>query len=598
MISDLKTLIFAFPKTDFLEIVKLQMLIILMSMFEVVGILSIIPFIEVISNPVIINDGYIAYFYNYFNFKDYESFVLVLGFAILSLLFVSMILLIITTWNLARVSQIIGRTLSTNLFNNYVNRDYLSIMMENSNDLINNIAQECNRVTHHIIYACLVLNSKIILILFICTGLFFIDPKITLWAIVIFCSTYLIIFTIIKKFLARNSQVISIANAARLKVMSETFQGIREVKLSNNEKQKSSEFNNLNTNYALSVAKNILLGQSPRFFVEFVVFFCMISYLTFVFIDRNSTLIDIAPMLSAYALGGLKLLPAFQQAYAAISQIHGNKTALATVAREMTSKNFKNVSTSINEEMTMDGFTELKLDKIKFDYPGARESSIGTVDLTLQAGKCYGIVGESGSGKSTLTDIIVGLLRPTKGTVTFHHNCRNVMGYRPLIAYVSQDTFLSDDTIFDNISYGYPKTSKCLKRVIQAAEVAQIDDFIKSLPEGYDTIVGEHGVMLSGGQRQRLGIARAIYKQPEVIILDEATSALDVKTEDLVIKEINSRYAKALRIMIAHRLTTVRDCDEIFLLEQGRISASGTYWELRDKNNYFRNLTDALEKNF
>jgi ABC-type multidrug transport system fused ATPase/permease subunit len=243
---------------------------------------------------------------------------------------------------------------------------------------------------------------------------------------------------------------------------------------------------------------------------------------------------------------------------------------------------------------------KLELAGVTYTYDGAARRAMDNISLTVRARTTIGLVGATGSGKTTAVDMILGLLWPSEGRLRVDGidiTADNVAAWRRTLGYVPQQIFLADDTIAANIAFGIPLELVDRAAVEQAARVANLHDFVtRELPQGYDTQVGERGVRLSGGQRQRIGIARALYHDPEVLIMDEATSALDNLTERAVMEAVQNLGSRKTIVLIAHRLTTVRNCDCIFLLNQGRVTASGTFAELVERDAHFRAMAEAIKQ--
>ena len=236
----------------------------------------------------------------------------------------------------------------------------------------------------------------------------------------------------------------------------------------------------------------------------------------------------------------------------------------------------------------------MELRSVSYRYPSAGRETLETADIFIEKNTTVGVVGPSGSGKTTLVDILLGLLEPTQGAVfvdgkQLHRG--NVRAWRSRMGYVPQHIYLADDSMMNNIAFGVPASEIDMTQVRRAARLANLNDLIEAdLPQGYNTLVGERGARLSGGQRQRVGIARALYHDPDILVFDEATSALDSVTEDVIINAIRSLAHSKTIVLVAHRFSTIRDCDVIYMIENGVIADSGTFDELSQRSAAFRNL--------
>jgi len=301
------------------------------------------------------------------------------------------------------------------------------------------------------------------------------------------------------------------------------------------------------------------------------------------------------PTMSVYAFAGYKLMPALQQVYAQLSRMRFAGPALEVLYNDMSTLQAVNHSNADNEESMMGLSTKIRLSDVSYSYPNTEQLALNNCSLEIQVNTTVGFVGTTGAGKTTAIDVILGLLRPKGGSLWVDEEeitAINIRSWQRSIGYVPQHIYLSDDSVAANIAFGVPKARVSIAAVEQAAKLASLHDFvIQEMPEGYDTLVGERGVRLSGGQRQRIGIARALYHDPAVLIFDEATSALDNLTEQSVMKAISTLSHRKTIIMIAHRLSTVKECDKIFFLEHGNVVESGTYDELLLNNNKFKSMS-------
>ena len=297
----------------------------------------------------------------------------------------------------------------------------------------------------------------------------------------------------------------------------------------------------------------------------------MIAF-TLIMMGSSNNLSDIIPYLTLYAFAGYKLLPSIQHIYYAFARLAYTQAALNDLINDIESES---LSKAIITKDHMKFKESVELRNISFRYASSELNALNNISLTINVNKTYGIVGPTGSGKTTLVDIILGLLVQTSGSILVDDaelNSANISSWQKNIGYVPQDIYLTDDTILSNIGFGQPSDTIDFRRVKEAANLAKLDDFIMNeLPKGYDTVVGERGVRLSGGQRQRIGIARALYQDPQIIIFDEATSALDNLTEDALMQSIEGLQSQKTLIIIAHRLSTVRNCSNIFFMKNGAL---------------------------
>lgn len=335
-----------------------------------------------------------------------------------------------------------------------------------------------------------------------------------------------------------------------------------------------------------------VVGQLPRYGLE-VVAFGGILLISVYFLSVKKEMSDMTPFFALYAFAGYRMLPALQKVFLSVSTIKFNLAALDKVYNDLHSSDLKGESKSKESKpLALPLLKEIVLQDVVFTYPGAEKAVLNRICLNIEALSKVGIVGATGSGKTTIIDLILRLFDPESGQVLVDGVAIEgslIPRWQRNLGYVPQHIYLSDDTIARNIAFGVPDHEIDMESVRHAAEVANLSEFIlHELPKKYETVIGERGVRLSGGQQQRIGIARALYHDPAVLIMDEATSALDSITEDAVIEAIRQLTRKKTIIMIAHRLTTVKDCDVVYLLKRGEVAASGRYDELLHASEWFR----------
>jgi ABC-type multidrug transport system fused ATPase/permease subunit len=420
--------------------------------------------------------------------------------------------------------------------------------------------------------------SALILASFIVAGLLFIDPSIALSAIIGFGGIYFLVSVTTRGRLRRNAEAISAMRRLRVQALQEGLGGIRDVLIDNTQPLYVKKFSRLDTNLRDAQAANALIAVVPRFVVE-ALGMVFIVLLALVINAIEGSLAGSLPVLAVLALGAQRLMPLLQQVYAAWANVVGNRTMFLNVIHLL----------RLPIPARFEGkpkVTPLPLrrmlcvEHVSFRYSPDQEFVLDDIDIAIPKGSWSGFVGKTGSGKSTLVDLIMGLLKPTEGQISVDGMAldeHNVRGWQQQIAHVSQHIFLADATIMENIAFGMPRDRIDEARVRRACRQAELDELIVSLPEGLETFIGERGVRLSGGQRQRIGIARALYKKASVLVLDEATSALDDATELGIMASLRKLGGDYTLLMIAHRLTTLRDCDTIYRLSHGRLVQQGGY---------------------
>ncbi|MEO5613201.1 MAG: ABC transporter ATP-binding protein, partial [Sphingomicrobium sp.] len=417
--------------------------------------------------------------------------------------------------------------------------------------------------------------------LFIIAALVRIDPFTAAVAALAFGAIYGLVSAMTRRRLARNSAITNAAYQQRVQLIQESLGGIRDVIIDGSQAVYLDEFRKIDLRFTRARATTAFMASAPRFVIE-AVGMVVVAALALVISNREGSLAQALPILGAVALGAQRLLPLIQQIYTSWAQLTGNRAVAAEVLDLL--------ALPVDEPETPSGAVALGLrerivfDQVSFAYPGRRQPALDAISLTIERGARVALVGHTGSGKSTLADLLMGLLEPSAGQITIDGivlDRANRRQWQRSIAHVPQAIFLADTSIARNIAFGVPPGRIDMDRVVRAAATAQIDDFIASLADGFESSVGERGVRLSGGQRQRLGIARAVYKDAPVLVLDEATSALDHDTEVAVMAALDRLGGEGRTIVIiAHRMSTVAGCDLVARLDNGRIVEVGPFSKL------------------
>lgn len=570
----------------------LLLMIFVMAVLDVLGIASIFPFMAVLADPSLIkNNTYLSWIYVRLGFATRHDFLIFLGLASFILLVISIAFKAVGTYLQLRFALMREYSLGKRLIERYLRQPYSWFLNRQSNDMGKTILSEMNIVVQHAILPMIVIIAQSAVVLLILAMLFALKPLLAL----VVGSTLAIVYGVIIKVVANKLTRIGYErikeNQRRFIATGEAFSAVKEIKISGLEDVYIERFGTSAMRYADYQASALIISALPRYALEAVAFGGMLLLLLYLLIDGGG-LATALPIISLYAFAGYRLMPALQQIYSNIALLKFAGPALDKLHSDLVKLALPNQFKDDATKMTISERLELK--NISFTYPDANKLALSNISMNIPVLSTVGLVGSSGSGKSTTIDIIAGLLNPeigimeVDGVVIEPHNCRN---WQRSIGYVPQQIYLSDDTIAANIAFGIDPDKVDLVALEQAARIANLHDFINSdLPDGYMTKVGERGVRLSGGQRQRIGIARAVYHQPLILILDEATSALDNLNERAVMDAVNNLSHKITIIIVAHRLSTVRQCDKLYLFEGGQVSAVGTYDELVSKNALFKKM--------
>ena len=573
----------------------LQLFVILMTIVEILGVASIIPFMALVGDMAQLQqDTFIAKFYQMSGINSESQFVFVLGICVLIMLFISMVISVFTVWGLSMFANKIGTEIADRLYAHYLNQDWLFHASGSSAQLTKKIATETMRVTGAVLVPLMQLNSKVILSLLMSISIFVYDPKVAAIGLSIFAISYFFLFKGVRNRLNKNGIAISEVNEERFRLMNEGFGGIKDVLLMGRDNDFINRFNKTGKTLAYSQGINAALAQAPRYFVELLAFGSMISLILYLIASHNGNLGMILPIISVYAIGTIKLLPAFQQIYSSIAIIRANIPAFESIQQDLYDSLIRAETSKKVEKSYLYPKKEISLEKVRFTYPNKKDPALDGLSISIPINSVIGIVGPSGSGKSTLIDILLGLIEPDQGKLKIDNkiiDIKNCRSWQNTIGFVAQSIFLSEGSIAENVAFGIPNNEIDYKQVEYALKLAHLTELTKSLKEGIHTKVGERGIQLSGGQRQRIGIARALYHKAEVLVFDEATSSLDGITEKMIMEAIHNFSGQKTIILIAHRLKTVQKCNKIFFIDNGKVADQGTYDELINKNEKFKSMS-------
>lgn len=550
----------------------LLVLMILASFAEIISIGAVLPFLGVLTVPGRVFEHPAAQpFIQNMGFTSAGQLLLPLtiAFGLAALMAGAMRLLLL--WASTRLSFATGADLSISIYRRTLYQPYAVHVARNSSEVINGISGKANGVIYNIIVPALTLISSGVMLIAILVALLFVDPIIALTAFGGFGLIYGTIIWITRNRKILNSQRIARESTQVIKALQEGLGGIRDVLIDGSQATYCHIYRNADLPLRRAQGNNQFVGQSPRYGME-ALGMLLIAALAYALSQQSDGIARAIPVLGALALGAQRLLPVMQQAYAAWSSIQGNQASLQDTL-DLLDQPLPDYA-DLPAAKPLPFQQQISLKKLSFRYSPKTPWVLNNLDLCITKGSRVGFVGKTGSGKSTLLDIVMGLLQPTEGSLEIDGQSITQGNYRAWqahIAHVPQAIFLADSTIQENIAFGVPKDQIDHERVLQAARQAQIAEIIETWPQRYQTFVGERGIRLSGGQRQRIGIARALYKQADVIIFDEATSALDEETEQDVMRAIEGLSENLTILIIAHRLTTLKNCTQIVELGNGGV---------------------------
>ena len=485
---------------------------------------------------------------------------------------------LVLLWMQTRLSYAIGADFSFSIYRRTLYQPYSVHTASNSSEVISGISSKADGVVGSILLPLVIIVSSILMLISILIALFAIEPVVAASAFVGFGAIYVVVIITSKKALERDSYRINYESGRVIKALQEGLGGIRDVLIDGTQATYCKIFRNADLPLRRAQANIAIISSSPRFLIE-ALGMVLIAVLAYSLSNRPSGITTYIPVLGALALGAQRLLPVLQQGYSSWTNIRGGQASLNGVLDLLDQPLPASVDAPHQSPIPFQHC--ISLSNLSFQYSkGAAWVLKDGLTLRILKGSRVGFIGATGSGKSTLLDIIMGLLSPTNGSLAIDDldiTELNHRGWQAHIAHVPQAIFLSDTSIAENIAFGVPFEAIDHSRVREASQKAQIAETIESWSEQYNTVVGERGVRLSGGQRQRIGIARALYKKADVIVLDEATSALDNSTEGAVMEAIENLGNELTVIIVAHRLTTLKNCTQIVELEDGLIKRCGSY---------------------
>jgi ATP-binding cassette, subfamily B, bacterial PglK len=581
------------------DIKRLSLLLIPMSITALVnifGIAFVMPFIAVASNPEMIHsNSKLGFVYHLLGFTQPAHFIVFLGVLALIMLVLADSLAALTTWFSAKAIENVRARIIYTLYERYLNRSYEYHLNNNSTTLSNNLFAQVERFTNGYIFQGAHLLSSILSTVTILGLIIYLNPMLALVTAVTLGSMYTLIYFSIKKTLDNNSRILVSSSEATYRLASESFGGIKDIKLKGCEGTFKKLFLPQLMAQARSTATSQCITTLPKYALEVIAFGgIIIMMLTMILSGQTTT--TIIPILSVYVYAGYRLMPVMQQLFASAGAFRTASGPLNAVYNSIkdgapTTEPVKQAIHKMNFER------QFKITGLSYNYTGFDRVVLNDVNLTVNHNEIVGVIGSTGAGKTTLIDVILGLLKPTEGTLSVDginlDSPEKVSSWQKGMGYVPQFIFLSDSTIKENIAFGEDPKELDMSRIKKSASIAAIHDFItKELPDGYDTVVGERGVKLSGGQIQRIGIARALYNDPSILVLDEATSSLDSQTEKEVMQAIYNMKDKITIIIIAHRLSTVACCDRVFLMEEGQIIDEGTFPDLASRHDALRQQSE------
>jgi ATP-binding cassette subfamily B protein len=552
------------------------------SVAEVVSIGAVVPFLGALTSPeIIFSNPSVAPYLDMFGITSNKVLLAMVTGVFITAGIIAGLLRLALLWVTTRLSFSTGADLSYDIYCRTLNQSYEVHISRNSSQVITGITTKANAVIINVIVPLLIVVSSLGLMIAILMTLFAIDPLISIVSILGFGMLYSIIAVLSRKRLRENGKHIAEKSNQVMKALQEGLGGIRNILIDGTQEKFGLEYRKADLQLRYSQGDNLFLSQSPRFGMESLGM-VLIGVLAYVMSQQPGGLDSTIPILGAMALGAQRSLPLLQRIYLGWASLQGGLASLNDILDLLDQAESEVRSNSARKIMTFQ--SSIDFTNLSYRYRDEKSPWIfKDMSLRIRKGSRLGVIGDTGSGKTTFVDLLMGLLEPTEGAVSIDRvklTKSNMPDWQLHIAHVPQVVYLADSSIAENIAFGVAKEEIDMDRVIECSKQAHIHDLIETWVEKYEAFVGERGVKLSGGQIQRIGIARALYKRADVIVFDEATSALDSKTEQLVIEAIESLSSDLTIVMIAHRLSTLRNCDQLIRLGAGGILEQGSYVEL------------------
>ncbi len=586
-------------KRERAQFAALTALTVTMAFVDMLGVASVLPFLSVLADPSLADSNeWLLGLRSALGVESRMDFLMALAGIVFVTVVVGVCVRAATFYALTRFTKMRIHSLASRLMGRYLSRPYEWFLNRNTADLGKSILSEVAIVVDGPIDAAIRLLAHGAIAIAIAGLLIWLEPVGALFAAGIAVVSYGLILMLAHRSLARLGRIRHAANQERFQVAQEAFGGVKEVKVLDLEESYLRRFREPARRMADAHARAEITAELPRHALEGIAIGGMLVFVLWLLAERGGQLQSVLPVLGAYAFAGARLFPELQQVFRSLARIRFGRAALDELHADLhgPGSSQPNFFTSLPDGPPLKPAKSIALRDVTYTYPQAARPSLEDLTLEIEAYSTVGLVGETGAGKSTIVDILLGLLSPQSGEMYVDGveiNAANVKRWRRSVGYVPQSIYLADKSLAANIAFGVPEDEIDPKAVERAARAARLHDFASQLPDGYATEVGERGARISGGQRQRVGIARALYRDPDVIVFDEATSALDTATEKAVMEAVEGLGQQKTVIMITHRLSTVRRCDRIFILAGGRIAGSGTYEELAARNPAFQRIHEA-----
>lgn len=571
---------------------------VLAALSSVVMVGSIMPFLTVLADPERIRAiPQLSWAYDAFGFTSDRAFLAALGLGSLTVIVLAMAVQVLRVYAVTRFAVMRVHSLSCRLMASYLGQPYEYFLDHHSGEMGTRVLAEAQQVVDGFLRPAAELVTATLSILALVGFLIWIEPVVSLVAFGVLGGAYWASYALSRMHLRHLGRQRVAANAERFRLATEALGGVKDIKLLGREAAYVTRFRAPSHRMAKAALHTTLIGSLPQYAIQAVGLGGVILLCLALLSRSDGAVAEILPLLGVFALAGQRLMPELSKVYQAAATIQSNRAAVEVVHTDLIGTPAAPLAECPAKALGLR--QTLRLEDVSYRYPKADVAGVHSITLGICAGEKIGIVGGTGAGKSTLADLILGLLQPQSGRIIVDDTPitdDTIRRWQRTVGYVPQEIFLTDASVAENIALGLAPHEIDPDRLARAARIARIDAFIREeLPQGYDTFVGERGVRLSGGQRQRIGIARALYHDADLIVFDEATSALDNATEAEVMAAIDQLPGDKTVVMIAHRLSTVRRCDRIVVMDRGRIVGCDGWDALMATNPAFQRIARLAE---
>ncbi len=573
MLSVLKKITKILNKAQKVRIVILFAMMVIGAFFEVLGVSLMLPLVKAIMDPEIINKNkWVKMVCELFDLHSHRTFVVICIIALIMVFIVKDLYLMLEYYVQARFISNNRFATQQKVLRSFLNRPYEYFLGADTGEVMRMISGDVPGV-YSLITSLLSMATETVVTFAVTVTIFVIEPVISVFMAFVIGTVSLLIIKVLRPIMRKEGEKYQKNSSLSGRWIQQAIYGIKEIKITNKAEYFEENYGISGRKMITAERRNNVLGNAPRLIIE-MTSVCSILVLIGWMIYKGREFENLAPILAAFAVAALKLMPGANRSVSAINQISYYAPAVNSLYENLEilrEEQGKKIREDKPKEMSFE--KEVRISEVDYKYPNSKKDILDKAEMVIPAGKSVGVIGASGAGKTTVVDLVLGLLKPLSGKVLCDgvDVMQNYVAWLDMIGYIPQNIFMIDDSIRANVAFGIDEKDRNDEQVWNALEEAQLAGFVRELPDGIETRIGSNGIRLSGGQRQRVGIARALYKDPKLLVFDEATSALDNETEAAIMESINSLHGKKTMIIIAHRLQTIEGCDLVYRVKDGKI---------------------------